>query len=190
MKTFLLALVFAATLPASTIYQFSLDTSSVAGTAGVLAFQFNPSGGADPATAIVSLFASDGTIGLTPPTYIGDASGTLGTFITLGNSTAWNEADFDFTAGTSLFFQVELNIPVITQNVAGSSFGFSFFSPDFSQAYLTADPSGFIALIDLNADGTATPTAYNGVFVPEPGTFLGAGLALAALHLARRLRHP
>ncbi len=199
----LLLLLSAAISHAAIIYRVSLDTSPLVGhPAGLfsLNFQLNDGSGTSDGNnmAILSNFLFGGGSGSGAPILSGGASGSLGTSVTLTDSSFFNAFTQEFVAGSNLQFLLEL-----TTNVVGGG------TPDqFSFAIL--DSSGFEiptlgpfnALLVIDLDGvppttqvfaTDAATAPNGggqpialgapavAEVPEPGTGL---LCLATIAIA------
>jgi spore coat protein U-like protein len=186
-------LCFASVASAAPIdYQVSVDTSSLAGTAGSLDFNFNPGPLVSQAASLqISGFASDGTLAGSP-TLTGDVSGALPGTLTFDNGTGFNDYFEGFTFGKSLRFDVSLYGPALSSpdgtSTSGSAFAFSLFSDAAgTKPALTTDTAeGFALTVAVNLDGTtrvsnfSAQTAVSAVSpVPEPGglALLGAVLA-------------
>jgi hypothetical protein len=174
---------------------------------GNLDFQFNPGGSsAAAATATVSNFQTSGG-GLTPSiTLTGNATGLLPGTLTLGNSTAYNDAFQGFTFGNSFSFDLTLSGAAVGQpgGTFGSSFAVSLYDAAGVTPLLTTDPNGSVLAITLNANGTtslesfaqsptdSTPAAGASLVsaTPEPSSLvlLAAMLpaGLMAFHCGRR----
>ena len=198
----LFALLLLATSPswANVTYQVTVDTSSLASTSGSLDFQFNPGFlTTQPANLQILNFSSDGTPGGSP-TLTGDVSGALPGTVAFDNGSLFNDYFTGFTYGNSLTFSVDLFGPAVTSpdgtSSSGSSFAFSMFSdPGGTIPVLTNDPSGFALTIDINLDGSTTPTNSSSVLTvqnvtpaPEPPTLLLLVSAFASASLLRKRR--
>lgn len=192
-------------LPASaaTIFQVTVNTTSLNGQSGVIDLQFNPGGvTSQPASALVTLFTG-ATLGIVIPPTIGPVTGTL----PANNLTFQNSANTDYAHQITLFnnsfqFRIALDGIALTapnNGPAGTSFGLFLYGPDFVTPLLSAD--GLIAQIDINPDGTITTTGFPSgnpaaTFavvsdVPEPGTLssmLIAGSVFALLLRRQSIR--
>src|SRR5580658_9770598 len=119
LKTILLlcALLFACTASAladGITCDVTVNTSSIAGTAGSPDFQFNPGPLITQAADLQILgFSSDGTLD-GPPSLTGDVSGTLPGTLSFDNGTFFNDYFTGFTYGTTLSFAVDLFGPAIS----------------------------------------------------------------------------
>src|SRR5271157_5795614 len=172
-------------------YVVTVNTSSIAGTAGSLDFNFNPGPLVTQAASLQILgFSSDGTLA-GGATLTGDVGGALPGTLTSDNGTAFNDYFEGFTYGTSLVFDVSLYGPALSSpdgtSTSGSTFAFSMFSdPAGTIPVLTGDTTdGFAFTVDVNLDGTTTVTNFSpetsiaASAVPEPSNFLLLGTALA-----------
>src|ERR1019366_4129237 len=104
---------------ADIMYQVTVDTSSISGTAGSLDFNFNPGPLVTQAASLQILnFVSDGSLancaanvqGFCPT---GDVSGTLPATLTFDNGTGFNDYFDGFTFGTTISFQLDFGGPAI-----------------------------------------------------------------------------
>jgi hypothetical protein len=183
---------------APNIYDVTVDTSSISGTAGSLDFNFNPGPLVTQAASLQILnFTSNGALAGTP-TLIGDVAGTLPTTLSFDNGTAFNDYFEGFKFVSTLSFQVSLFGPALSSpdgtSTSGSTFAFSMFSDALGTTpVLTSDTTdGFAFTVGVNLDGTTTVTnssAQTTVVpattpaVPGPGTLplmaTGIGLWLA-----------
>jgi hypothetical protein len=167
-----------------TFYQITTDTSSIAGTSGYLDFQFNPGPGTtQAATATVVGFSSDGTLGGFPQ-LTGDAAGALPGDVVLNNTDQFNDYFEGFQFGEAVAFRVAFSGPAVTSpdgiSNSGSTFAFSLYAADQVTPLLTSDPSGAVAGVDVNLDGTITPTSLSGVATVAPAPEPGSALLLVA----------
>ncbi|HLP08166.1 MAG TPA: NF038129 family PEP-CTERM protein [Opitutaceae bacterium] len=193
----LLALAATAAANAQVTYNISLDTSSLLSSSSApfsLDFQFSDGSGVGSGLnwATLSNFQFGGGSAVGTPTLWGDATGDLGSTVTLGTSDAMlNEFYQEFAPGTFLSFNLTL-----TTNTpwSGATDLFSFSILDGSLASLLTDsPNGALVEVSLSDLGAATATfgsSDNGLSapsitaIPEPATyglFLGAGLLVAVV---------
>jgi hypothetical protein len=196
-----LALCFAACASAGQIvYSATVNTSSIAGTAGSLDFNFNPGPLVTQAASLQILgFSSDGTLAGSPA-LTGDVSGALPGTLTFDNGTAFNDYFEGFTFGSTLSFQVKLYGPALIApdgvSTSGSAFAFSMFSdPAGTMPVLTSDTTdGFAFTVDVNLDGSTTvnnfsaQTSFPPTSTPEPGSLALVGIAMLAAFGSSRLR--
>lgn len=184
------------------LYNFTVNTSALNGTSGNLDFQFNPGGvTSQGATAMVSLFSTDGTLG-SPAVLTGDVTpgnAALPGSFTLGNTTSFNDLFQPITFGNTVSFDVLLSGPALSSPngtaTMGSVFAFSLYDQAGTVPLLTSDPSGAVGDVQVNIDGSTTPQALpNGtspsvatitVVTPEPvtGLLVLGGLGLVAIRM-------
>ena len=185
---------------AAILYSVTVDTSLLPnGSAGNINFQFNPGGGSQAASASLSNFATNGTLG-GAPTLTGDVSGALPGTVTFGNSTGFNDYFQGFTFGSSYSFLLTLYGPAIDAPngtaTSGTTFGVALFDAGGTNPLLTTDPFGFAALADINLNGSISLTLFSPeglagsvvsfTEVPEPATGILAGVSILAACLVRR----
>src|ERR1700692_1873400 len=187
----ILFLVAASVMLASSItYDVSVNTLSIAGTAGSLEFQFNPGPIASQSASLQILnFSSDGLLAGSPA-LSGDVSGLLPGTLTFDNLTSFNDYFDGFTFGSTLSFSVSLFGPALSSpdgtSTSGSTFAFSMFSdPGGTLPPLPSDTvTGFAFLANVDLAGLTNITnssSQTGIVpeqsaVPEPAGF---GLAAA-----------
>lgn len=175
-------------------YDVTVNTSSVAGTAGSLDFQFNPGPLVSQSASLQILnFSSDGSLAGSP-TLSGDVTGLLPATLTFDNLTGFNDYFDGFTFGSTLSFKVSLFGPALSSpdgtSTSGSTFAFSMFSdPGGTLPTLTSDTvNGFAFLADVDLAGLTNITNSSSQTsivpeqsaVPEPAGF---GLAAAVLSI-------
>jgi hypothetical protein len=178
-----------------TIYDVSIDTTSIAAQSGYLDLQFNPGAAtALAATATVSGFLAGGTLGA--PTVDGGVTGVLPGTLVFANGTPFNALLQPLVPfGTTLAFRVSFEGAFIAAATgAGTTFSLGVLGP--GPAYLPllgANPDGRSLVFELGP-GSITYTSFDpgiGVTpVPEPGSWilLLGGIALLAVAARRRTR--
>jgi PEP-CTERM motif len=182
-------------------YDVTVDTSSIAGTAASLDFEFNRGPLVTQSASLQILnFTSDGTLAGSPE-LTGDVAGALPATLTFDNGTAFNDYFEGFTYGSALSFQVSLYGPALSSpdgvSTSGSTFAFSMFSDAGGTipALTTDTTDGFAFTVDVNLDGTTTVTNFSAQTtvepattpaVPEPGTLplMAVGIGGIGLWLA------
>ena len=176
---------------AISIFDISLDTSSLTGTAANLAFDLIDGDGASNNVVTLTNFSTDGALG-TASSLGGPVTGALPGPVTIADGSFFNELLQPITLGTTISFTLDL-----TENFAGGlPDQFSFFLLDgfgFSSLYATTDLTGADALFVVDIDGTDfgalqvfTPTtapaaSLTATPVPEPGTLLLFATGLVGL---------
>ncbi len=199
-----LVLCFAGLAPAGPVtYDVTVNTSSIAGTAGSLDFNFNPGPLVTQAASLQILnFSSDGSLSGSP-TLSGDVGGALPGALLFDNRTAFNDYFEGFVFGSTISFNVRLYGPALSSpdgvSTSGSAFAFSMFSDVAgTKPVLTSDTAdGFAFTVDVNLNGSTTVTNFSSQTsvrpissaVPEPGSVVllgcGAGLMGALLWFKR-----
>jgi hypothetical protein len=179
-------------------YDITVNTSSISGTTGSLDFQFNPGPLVTQAANLQILgFTTDGMLGSATPS--GDVTGTLPGTLTFDNLTSFNDYFTGFTYGNTLSFDVNLYGPAVTTpdgvSTSGSTFAFFMFSDAAgTMPVLTTDPGGTAATVDINLDGSTTPTNSSAQLtitnpsapVPEPASFFMLAAGMAGVVLFRK----
>ncbi len=184
-------------------YTVQVNTSGLSGPGYGLDIQLNPGDSSSQlvAATISSFSLSGGTLDGAPST-IGSVSGTLPGDVQLTNGTFLNSYFQNFTPGTALSFLLTLSGPAIdTPNGTasfGSTFGLAIYDPSMLPVS-SDDPTGFLALIEIDLAGQTNPITFSASggsplgtitrvpstptdSVPEPAPvlLLLAGLALTA----------
>jgi len=185
-------LCFGSAASAGTItYDVKVNTSSIAGTAGSLDFNFNPGPLITQAAPLQVLdFAGNGTL-TGAPSLTGDVSGgPLPATVTFDNGSGFNDYFRGFTYGSALSFQVSLYGPALSSPngtaTSGSAFAFSMFSDPAGTAPLLTNnlTDGFALTVNVNLDGTTTLTNFSSettAVVPKPSTVVLIGTAIALM---------
>lgn len=198
----LLAVALVHGASADTLYQVTVDTTSLAGTAGTLAFDFIDGG--PPANQVtISDLSSDGTLGSSATT--GSVSGSAPTTFTLHDSAFFSELVQGVTLGKQLTFQLDATTNAPSSGSLADTL--SFFILDSSgvsnsasalSLITTTDPTQANSLFTLQIDGTngadvsifgaspAVSVTFGPVTgpvtgVPEPGSLPLLTLALGML---------
>ena len=188
----LLALSLTTAAAAQTTYRVTVNTSALSGTTGNLDFQFNPFGAAAAATDVISGFTSTGTLA-GAPTPTGGVTGILPGPLTFTNSTGYNDYFQAFTFGNSLTFLTTFSGNTVNKAPASDTFAFSLYDSTGTTPLLTNDPSGSVAEITINPNGTfstrANPNSDGSASVatialvppavPEASTTVSLGVLLA-----------
>ncbi|MCX6632836.1 MAG: NF038129 family PEP-CTERM protein [Candidatus Solibacter sp.] len=190
---------FVSVASADFMYQVTVDTSTISGTAGSFDLQFNPGPLVSQSAFLQILsFASDGTLaGL--PQLTGDVNGALPTTLTFDNGTGFNDYFEEFAFGSTLSLTVSLYGPALSlpdgTSTSGSVFAFSMFSDAAGTipALTTDGTNGFALTVDLNLDATTAITNFSAqtsvvpaaAAVPEPSSFVLLGTALAGWGMRR-----
>ena len=203
-----IALSTAAASRAAVVYLVTVDTASVAATAGNINFQLNPGGAAQFVSADISSFMFIGGGSLDgPPALIGNVTGVLPATVTLTTgppASGLNDYFQLVTYGNKFSFVLSLYGPGVDApdgvSTAGTTFGIALFNNalPFPNPILTTDPFGFAAIIDI-APGTGVitltpfptpggPPAVTFDPIPEPATFLSMGSSLLAVMVLYRRR--
>jgi hypothetical protein len=210
MRKLLVVLLALAVLPvvsAGPIYQFTVDTTSIGTADGYLAFNFSPGnafGVLDAWVRILS-FSPSGSLA-EPGTVTGDVTSPSAPPqivpgpLTIRNTEINNDyfVSFHFDA-TPIVFLLAFGGPGVDSPAgatSGSTFGFGLFDAS-GLPLATNREDGYAAIIDVNPDGTTTPTVFPGgvdgeppvtslAEIPEPATGLLLAGALAVLLRFRR----
>jgi len=153
----LLLLIVTTPLPVwAYAFNINVDTTSLATTDAILAFDFIDGDGIVNNTVQISNFLTDGNFDPTSGLATGDVSSQLDSAVVIGDASGFNEFLQTITLGNSFQFQLE------TTNVfaAGATVpdSFSFFILDSSgfPLFATTDNTGADALFALDLTGTAS----------------------------------
>ncbi|RPI46027.1 MAG: hypothetical protein EHM59_08575, partial [Betaproteobacteria bacterium] len=137
-------------------YAVEVDTSSLAGSDGLIRLQFNPGRGTGlEATAVVEGFG--GGVLLGSEMFEGDVSGSLATGLMLTNTAPLNQYNEAIRFGDSISFTLALTGPALDPaafSLLGSSFALQLLRSDATPV-LSDDASGAMMRIDLGPAGTA-----------------------------------
>jgi hypothetical protein len=205
------AISLASSASASSLsYIVTINTSAINGAAGYLDLQFNPGAlpGTQSATATVQGFTSDGTLGV--PSLTGDVAGALPGTLSFDNQTVFNDDFQALVFGNTISFELTLSGAAVTgpdgTSTSGSSFGIGLWDGTGINPLLTSDPDGFVGIVDLNLDGSGTPSTFPTdtggptvvtlapeatTVIPEPSSIVLIGIGLTAgfgFETARRVR--
>jgi hypothetical protein len=151
----LLLLVAATPLPVWALaFNINVNTTSLAGTAVTLAFDFIDGDGAVNNTVQVSNFLIDGNFDPNSASSQGDVNGLLDSIVTFGDTSFFNEFLQPITLGASFQFRLDTT----NEFAGGTPDSFSFFILDSSLLPLvtTTDPTGADALFALDLTGTGS----------------------------------
>jgi|SRR5581483_6052194 len=183
---------------AEMVYQITVNTSSISGTAGSLDFNFNPGFfSVQAASADILSFGGNGTL-TGSPSVTGDVTGVLPATVTFDNGTGLNDYFTDYTFGSTLVFLVRLYGPAVDSpdnfSTSGTTFAFSMFSDAAGTipALTTDTVNGFAATLDVNPGGSVTPATPSAeTFLapaPEPSSLVTLGILLAGAACGLRRR--
>ena len=173
-------------------YLITVDTSSLAGTAGNLDFQFNPGSSGGPAALLqVSGFTTTGALAGTASD-TGGATGTLPGTLSIANTGSFNDVFQGTTFGSSLSFFATFSGPALGQNQdgkIGNTFAFSLYDAAGTTPLLATNPDGsvldatigiFGRLAFQDASPPVTVEFLNPIPEASPALSLGLLLALGA----------
>ncbi len=171
------AILFAATSAfADYSYNFDVNTSTVSGQTGYIELQFNPGLTSGAASAVVTNFTSDASLG-GAPAIMGDVTGAFPSTVTINNTKAWNDYFQAVTFGNTVHYSLNLS------GAAGNSFALSLYGADAVTPLLTGDLTyGYATVIDLNSNNAVVTNNSNQVSVaatpiPAAAWLFGSGLA-------------
>jgi|SRR5208282_4585635 len=170
-------------------YDFSVNTSSINGTAGYIDLQFNPGiSSTGSASATITNFTSDATLGTATPSG-SSVTGTLPSTVTINNTstTGYNDYLQALTFGNTINFVVDLS------GATGNSFAVSFLNSTQTAALLTNDNvNGYAATVDVNPNGAVVNnlSSQTNVVTPIPAAayLLGSGL-IGLVGIRRKMKN-
>jgi Tol biopolymer transport system component len=150
----------------SVTHHLVVDTTTLSGTAGTLAFQFNPGAlpDAQAATVTITNFAGGQFSG--SAALQGGASGSLIGTLQLQNTATLNEITQPITFGSNISFDITFTGAALSQpgnGLFGSTFALQLLSADGGSVQLSADPSGAISADELAPDGSVTGKVFSTV---------------------------
>lgn len=199
----ILAVTLAHGASADTLYQVTINTTSLAGTAGTLAFDFTD-GGPPSNQVTISDLESDGMLGNSATT--GSVSGSAPTSFTLRDTVFFSELVQGLTLGKQLSFQLDATTNAPSPGSLSDTLSFFLLdgtgvsnSASAASLITTTDPTQANSLFTLQIDGTngadvsifsASPTVsvtfgpvtnpVTGVPEPAPLPLLALGLGMLA----------
>jgi hypothetical protein len=194
---------------ATSLYDVSINTSSLSGAASTLAFDFI-SGGGPSNTITIADFNTDGTLGAAGPNS-GSVSGALPGTVALDDATDFfNEYLQAETLGATISFQLSATTNGPTGGAIPDTFAFFILDPTANYSLLaTTDPTGADSLFTLQIDGSSrgivgnyssTPAVSAALVpitsgsgppsVPEPGPVILVLSGLLAMVSRRRMPCP
>lgn len=192
------ALLSAVALNARAVpYDVVIDTTTLGGSSGQLAFDFIDGG--LPANSIaITGFATTGSIGT--QLQMGDVTGLFPGTVTLRDTQFFNELLVNLTYGDSLSFRFAPSAGAPETVSLPDSFAVFVLDPATGLSlFPTSDPTGANALFQFGIDGSAnglltqfTPSSgslpFSVTAVPEPATWMSLVLGLLGMALLRRRR--
>lgn len=199
-----LALLMATPLTAwSYAFDVTIDTTNLAGTDAILAFDFIDGDGVINNTVDVSKFFINGFFDPNFGTLEGDVTSTNDTSATFHDGSAFNEVLVPVTLGSTILFRLETTNLFSAASLVPDAFSFFILNATTSlPLFATTDPTGSDALFVLSLDGsqnglslytTASPSlswTVQPAAVPLPGAFsmmLLAGVYGGCLKRKRRM---
>ena len=187
----LLALSIAVGAPAAMagpVYTISVDTSSLAGTSGLLDLMFLGLETPNPTFARLSNFSGDF---FGEPIREGDVAGNVASGVVMGNRTGYNVFDQAVHFGGLLSFDVSFETEY---ELIGTTLSLALLDMDFNylgaEAHLLAIDvmANTPAVIDVLAPGLVSVAELPAAEVPEPRDWLLVATGLVLLGATRRLQ--
>jgi hypothetical protein len=167
------------------IFTITVNTTSIAGTAGHLDFNFGAGANSPDVTALISMWTSDGTLSGSPSTF-GSTSGVLPANVTekiIGG--APSDYFHDFTFGNTLTFNLKLTYDSAIPGsfTTDDTWGLALYAPDGITPLLANGSKGDFL---FTTDASTGQLTISGVPEPSTLTLFGIGLLAAAIPLYRR----
>ena len=143
----------------------TLDTSSISGGAYTLVFDLINGDGVTNNSVSLGGFSFGGGTSAGSPTFIGGASGTLASTVTLSDSSFYNEFSENFTAGSVLKFSLD----ALANFAGGTPDSFSMYLLDSGGTPLSSlDPLGADQFLSLDLSPSSTILSYAGADPQNP----------------------
>ena len=150
---------------ADSIYDVTLDTSSLSGKAATIAFDFLSGGGTQSNSISISDFSTNGTL-VAGGMNSGSVSGSLLGTATLTNASFFNELQQGIDLSTSVAFTLDATTNGPTDGVP-DTFSFLILDPITGLSLLsTTDPTYADSLFTLQIDGSAG--GLTGIYSSQP----------------------
>jgi len=152
--TFIVQFVSLPAYAAYTSLSATFDTSSIANTDALIAFDFIPGDSSVLNSVSVFNFLTDGTINAGTAILTGDVTGDLTSSASLENTSFFNEIMQPLSLGNSITFNVTLS-----QEFSGSipdALSVFLLDGSYMPLFHTTDPTGADSLFLFSIDGTAT----------------------------------
>jgi hypothetical protein len=155
---------------ADTVYDVSINTSSLLGTESMLAFDFIAGGGTQSNSVSISSFSTNGSLipaSISGAMNSGSVTGTLPSNVTLNNASFFNEYQQGITLGSTITFQLDATTSAPAGSSLPDTFSLFFLDPAAANSLLTTtDPTGANSLFTLQIDGS--PNGIIGVYDSLP----------------------
>jgi hypothetical protein len=195
-------LALCAPVRAQSVFDVTLNTTGLSGSAGFLAFDFLDGDGLNNNMVSITSFLTDAVLAGATNNNTGGASGDLPGDLSVTDSSFFNESSRGLTYGTSLSFRLTMSEAF----AGGTPDQFSFFLLDalgINSVVATSDPTGANSVFVVDVTGSPggslqvfTTTAPGVSFqivslqssAPEPGTIGFVGMTLVGLLLVKRTR--
>jgi len=170
---------------ADTIYDISIDTTSLVGLGSIVAFDFVAGGGTQTNGISISDFASNGTLipaSTSGAVNSGSVSGALPNTVSLTNASFFNEYQQGMTLGSTLSFQLDATTNAPTAGSLPDTFSLFLLDPTATTSLPTTDPTGANSLFTLQIDGSANGilSLYSSSVPSAPVTVTAAPVPLPA----------
>jgi hypothetical protein len=158
--------LFSTAVQADTVYDITLNTAGLSGTAATLALDLT-AGGTPGNTVSVSRFVTDGLLQGAGPNS-GSVSGALPEVVTLADSSFFNEELQSIALSSTISFQLDATTLAPTGSSLPDTFAFFILDQSAASSLLTTtDPTGANSLFTLQIDGT--PNGELSLYSSSPG---------------------